>query len=183
MKKKNNKKKLDIHIHSDLGVIFKSSGCLSCSKIPQTEGFVPRSRQCIVSVRREDNVTDEVRVTLESLLGNSIVSVISGQLPDDQGVVWETNQLGMSYYLLIPEHLIENYLGNQKLTENITANEYTGKQIGTTFIYVFYVNLTSGARQDGVREFRVGGDLSDPSIVSIQSASKLESFSTHFDFR
>lgn len=87
MKKKVNKKKLAIHIHSDLGVVLKSSGGLSSSKIPKPQGFVPGSRESIVSVRGEDNVTDEMRVSLQSFLGHSIVGVIPCQLPDDEGVI------------------------------------------------------------------------------------------------
>jgi len=68
-KKKDKKKSLLCSTH--LGVIFESTGRISSRKVPQTKGLVPGARKSKVSIRREDDVRNEVRVAIETLLGDT----------------------------------------------------------------------------------------------------------------
>lgn len=64
-------------------MVFKSPSGLSSSKIPETQGLVPGAGKGIVSITGEHNIRDEVGVTVKSLLRDSIVSFIPGELPND----------------------------------------------------------------------------------------------------
>lgn len=68
-------------------MVFETPSSFAGGKIPQTQGLVPRSRQSVVSVTGEYNVGDEVRVTVQTLLGDTVVGLVSCQLPNDQGFV------------------------------------------------------------------------------------------------
>lgn len=68
-------------------MVLEAARRLSCGQIPQAKSLVPRARECIVAVRRENDVADEVRVTVETLLGNTIAVVFAHQTPDDQCLV------------------------------------------------------------------------------------------------
>ena len=68
-------------------MIFKSSGRLSSRQIPQTQSLVPRSRQSKVAIRRQDNIRDEMRVTIQTLLSVAEVVLLAGQLPDNQSLI------------------------------------------------------------------------------------------------
>ena len=57
-------------------------------EVPQTEGLVPRGREGELAVRRDGNVRDKVVVAVEDLLGETERGVISGELPDDDGLVY-----------------------------------------------------------------------------------------------
>lgn len=58
-------------------------------EVPETEGLVPRRRESELAVRRDDNVRDEVVVAVEDLLGEAERRLVAGELPDDDGLVWE----------------------------------------------------------------------------------------------
>jgi len=75
------------HAQHVLGVIFKAAGRFASRQVPQTEGLVPRAGQSEVAIRREDNIRDEVRVTIEAFLGHAIVALLTSQLPHNQGLV------------------------------------------------------------------------------------------------
>ena len=70
-----------------LGVIFKTASGLTGSQVPQAEGLVPGAGESKVSIRRQNDVRDEMSVTLESLLRHTIVLVIASKLPDNEGLV------------------------------------------------------------------------------------------------
>jgi len=73
---------------SHLGVSLEATGGLSGGQIPQAEGLIPGSGQGVVSVGGQDHVADEVRVSVEALLGVAVVGVlVAGELPHDQGLV------------------------------------------------------------------------------------------------
>lgn len=94
-----------------VGVADESSGGGAGSELPQTESLVPRSRQGISTVRR-DNLTNQlqsasrtlfvilptefewtytvghnVRVAVERSLGVAVLGLVAGEVPDDQGLV------------------------------------------------------------------------------------------------
>lgn len=61
------------HTHDILGVILKAASGLAGAKVPQAKGFVPRPGEGKVSVRGQNDIRDEVAVTLETLLGDTVV--------------------------------------------------------------------------------------------------------------
>lgn len=68
-------------------MVLETPGGLAGGKIPQTQGLVPRARESVVAVTGEHYVRDEVRVTVQTLLRYSVVGLVSGQLPYDEGLV------------------------------------------------------------------------------------------------
>lgn len=68
-------------------MVLKTPSGLAGSKVPQTQRLVPRARESVVAVTRQDDVTDEVRVAVKTLLRDSVVGLVTGQLPNDQGLV------------------------------------------------------------------------------------------------
>ena len=74
-------------------------------ELPETEGLVPGGRESVGTVRRDDlslsmnnptlvasrsftyAVRDDVRVTMETALGISIILFVAGQIPYDEGFV------------------------------------------------------------------------------------------------
>jgi hypothetical protein len=90
-----------------LGVTDESSGGDTGVQVPKTKGLIPRSRQSELTVRRDSNVLDKVVVSIvgkvtghastlrgchaclpvQSSLWVTVASFISGQVPDDDGLV------------------------------------------------------------------------------------------------
>lgn len=70
-----------------LGVSNKSSGGVSGGKVPEAESSVPRSGESELSIGGDDNVADEVGVSLKTALGDTVLSVFTGQVPHDDGLV------------------------------------------------------------------------------------------------
>lgn len=68
-------------------MVLEATSSLAGGQIPQTQGLVPRAGQSVVAVGRQHNVTDEMAVTVQTLLGNAVVGLVTGQLPHDQGLV------------------------------------------------------------------------------------------------
>lgn len=80
--------------HNHHNILVSSGGFTSNflhlpGKVPKAEGAIPSSRQSKLSIWRDDNVTNEVRVPSEGALGDAIVGFIPGQLPHDDRLVWE----------------------------------------------------------------------------------------------
>lgn len=46
----------NVKVLSHLSMVFETPGCLSGSKIPETQSLVPRSRQSVVSVTGQNDV-------------------------------------------------------------------------------------------------------------------------------
>ncbi len=57
------------------------------AQVPKTHGLVPRGSQGVLSVLRKGNVLNEVVVALQGTLGNSVAFTITGQVPDDGGLI------------------------------------------------------------------------------------------------
>merc|ERR1719468_1245607 len=58
-----------------LGVVLEPAGGLPGAQVPETEVLVPGAGESKVSIRGEDNIGHEVGVAVESLLGNSILTI------------------------------------------------------------------------------------------------------------
>lgn len=65
----------------------ESSGGLSRVQVPQSQGLVPRGGKSELSVRGDDNVGDEVVVTVQDLLGVTVFTVFTSELPDNDLLV------------------------------------------------------------------------------------------------
>ncbi|KAH3670061.1 hypothetical protein OGATHE_002874 [Ogataea polymorpha] len=65
----------------------KSNDRFAGIELPKSQGLVPGGRDGVQSVWRDGTVLDNVRVALQSLLGNTVVVLVSSQLPGDQGLV------------------------------------------------------------------------------------------------
>lgn len=86
---------------SHLGMVFETPGGLAGSEVPQTQGLVPRARESVVAVAGQDHVADEVRVAVQTLLGDSVVGLVPGQFPYDEGLVWNTETCVKSQVLRV----------------------------------------------------------------------------------
>lgn len=69
-------------------MVLEATSGLAGGQVPQTQGLVPRAGQGVVAVRRQHHIADEVAVAVQALLRNAVVGLVTGQLPDDQGLVW-----------------------------------------------------------------------------------------------
>jgi len=70
----------------------KSSGGYTSGEFPQSEGLVPRSRESVGTVRGDNTVRDNVSVTVERPLWDTVVLLITGEVPDNQRLVTRTRQ-------------------------------------------------------------------------------------------
>ncbi len=75
-----------------MAVILKAASGASSRQIPQSQVLVPRSGQGKVTVRGQDDVRDEVTMSMETLLGHTIVVLIMVQLPNDETFVAGSGQ-------------------------------------------------------------------------------------------
>lgn len=68
-------------------MVLEATGGLASGQIPQAQSLVPGSRESVVTIGRQNDVTDEVRVTVQAFLWDTVVGLITGQLPYDQCLV------------------------------------------------------------------------------------------------
>ena len=80
------------HGEDVLGVVLEPAGGLAGAQIPQPQVLVPGPGQSKVAVGAEDHVRHEVGMAVQSLLRHSVLPVLAGQLPHDQGLVAATGQ-------------------------------------------------------------------------------------------
>lgn len=73
----------------NLGVVFETTGRTSSSQIPQAQCLIPGTGKGVVTVRRKYDVTNEMRVTVQTFLGDAVVELVAGQVPYDQSFVYE----------------------------------------------------------------------------------------------
>lgn len=66
----------------------------SRGEVPEAQGAVPGTRERKLPVGGDDHVADEVRVTAQSSLGDPVVGLVAGQLPHDDGFIWEGGKQG-----------------------------------------------------------------------------------------
>lgn len=70
----------------------KSSGGDTSGELPQSEGLVPRRGESVGTVGGNHTVGDDVRVTMERPLWNTVALVVTGKVPDNQRLVTRTRQ-------------------------------------------------------------------------------------------
>ena len=56
-------------------------------QIPQSQGLVPRCGKSKLAIRGQNDIADKVAVTDQGLIGNAVVGLITGQLPQKQILV------------------------------------------------------------------------------------------------
>lgn len=62
------------------------------SELPKSESLIPRSGQSVGAVGGDNAVGDDVRVAVERSLGVSVLRLVAGEVPDDQGLVTAAGQ-------------------------------------------------------------------------------------------
>jgi hypothetical protein len=70
-----------------LGMVDEAAGAASGADLPQSQSAVPRARQSILSIRRDDNIRNEVVVSAERSAGVAVVSFLTGQSPHQDGLL------------------------------------------------------------------------------------------------
>lgn len=69
------------------GVADKAASGEAGVEVPEAEGVVPRGRERKLAVGGNDNIGDEVVVSVEDALGVAVGLLLAGQLPNDDGLV------------------------------------------------------------------------------------------------
>lgn len=70
-----------------LGVADETACALASGNLPQAEGGVPRAGKGELAVNRHDDVGDEVVVATKSTTGVSVVALLAGEGPYNDGLV------------------------------------------------------------------------------------------------
>lgn len=73
-------------------VADEAAGGLAGGKLPEAEGLVPGRGQSVGTVGGDHTVGDDVRVTVEGALGVAVRGLITGKVPDDEGLVTRTGK-------------------------------------------------------------------------------------------
>jgi hypothetical protein len=70
------------------GMADESTGCCASVEVPQTKCVVPRRGKGELAVRRDNNVGNEVIVSMQDAFGVSVCVIVAGQLPYNDCLVW-----------------------------------------------------------------------------------------------
>lgn len=73
-------------------VANETAGGLAGGELPEAEGLVPGRGQSVGTVGGDHTVGDDVRVTVEGAFGVAVRGLITGKVPDDEGLVTRTGQ-------------------------------------------------------------------------------------------
>ena len=68
-------------------VTNKGGGTFTGSQRPQFDGFIPRSRESVVAVSSQKDIFDNVVVTFERFNWDTVLLVVTSQLPGDQSFI------------------------------------------------------------------------------------------------
>lgn len=68
-------------------MIFESPGGTTGSQVPQSQGLVPGAGESVVAIGGEDDIANEVGMSVKTLLWDTVVSFVTSQLPDYQSLV------------------------------------------------------------------------------------------------
>ena len=78
----------------DIGGVADETTCGETSvEVPETEGVVPRGGKRELAVGGDDDVRDEVVVSVEDALGVTVLVLLASELPDDDRLVYSQNKL------------------------------------------------------------------------------------------
>lgn len=69
------------------GMSNKFTSGLASVQVPETQGVIPRGRECELAVRGDDHIGDKVIVSGEDSFGVTVCVFITGQLPNDDSFV------------------------------------------------------------------------------------------------
>jgi len=75
-----------------LGVTNEAAGGGPSGEVPEAELAIPRAGEAELTVGRDHNVLDVVSVADEGATGEAVVTLLTGELPDEGGLV--TAQVG-----------------------------------------------------------------------------------------
>ena len=75
------------HGQDVLGVVLEPAGGLPGAQVPETKVLVPGSGQGKVTIGGQNDIGYEMSVTMETLIRNTVLLVITGQLPNDKRLV------------------------------------------------------------------------------------------------
>jgi hypothetical protein len=70
-------------------VTNETAGGLAVVQVPETESGIPGSRQSELTVRGDGEIFNKVVVTSQGLARNTVVDFVPGQVPDNDGLVYE----------------------------------------------------------------------------------------------
>ena len=73
-------------------VADETAGGLAGGELPQTESLVPGGGQGVGTVGGDHTVGNDVGVTVEGAFGVAVGGLITGEVPDDEGLVTRTGQ-------------------------------------------------------------------------------------------
>ena len=65
----------------------ESTRCLTSVEVPETEGVIPRCGEGELAIGGDDDIGDEVVVTVQNTFRKAVRVLVTGQLPDDDGLV------------------------------------------------------------------------------------------------
>lgn len=138
-------------------MVFEATSRTTGSQVPQTQSLVPRTRKSVVSVGWENNVADEMGVSIQTFLGDTVVELITCKVPHDQRFVYKKTNNRINIWQFSPCLLFSPAYGREQRERRPIV-------------------LTSWTRQDHIRVDGIGRDLCDPSIVSTKGTTKLHCF-------
>ena len=75
-----------------VGVANETAGGDTGGELPEAEGLVPGRGQSVGAVGGDHTVGDNVGVTVEGAFGVAVRGLITGKVPDDEGLVTRTGQ-------------------------------------------------------------------------------------------
>lgn len=87
------------------GVADKLTGSDTGVQVPETEGVVPGGGEGELAVGGDDDVGNEVVVAVENALGVAVRVFVTGQGPDDDGLVWKSRSVCLSTFRWMCTHL------------------------------------------------------------------------------
>jgi hypothetical protein len=74
------------------GMSNESTSALATIDVPKTKGTIPRARKSKLTIRRDDDIADEVVVASEGLASIAVVALFLGKAPYNDGFVSGSSQ-------------------------------------------------------------------------------------------
>lgn len=70
-----------------VGVTKEAAGSAAGVEVPETEGLIPGSGQSKLTVGGDNDILDKVVVAGEGTVGDTVVGLVTGELPDEESLV------------------------------------------------------------------------------------------------